>query len=103
MDLTRGLRGILLILMDFEWDEAKSRSNREKHGVDFSAARALWDDPDRVEIPARTEDEPRWLVVGRIGSGVWSAVTATRGERTRIISVRRARRKEVKLYESEGI
>jgi uncharacterized protein len=97
------LGGIVSIPMEFEWDEAKSESNREKHGIEFSAACALWDDPDRVEIPARTEDEPRLLVIGRIGSRVWSAVTTSRGDRTRIISVRRARRKEIGLYESEGI
>ncbi|MDH7504454.1 MAG: BrnT family toxin [Verrucomicrobiota bacterium] len=75
--------------MEFEWDEAKSESNREKHGIDFSAARALLEGPDRVEIPARTEDERRWLVIGRIGCRVWSAVMTSRGQWTRIISVHR--------------
>ena len=89
--------------MEFEFDESKSLSNREKHGIDFPSARALWDDPDRLEIPARTEDESRFLVIGRIGSRVWSAVTTPRGDRIRIISVRPARRKEVPFYEGEGI
>jgi uncharacterized protein len=89
--------------MEFEFGAAKSRRNLEKHGIDFSAAQALWNDPDRLEIPARTEDESRFLTVGRIGSRLWSAVITPRGDRIRIISVRRARQQEVELYESEGI
>lgn len=60
--------------MEFEYDEDKSRSNLTKHGIDFVAAQALWDDPDLLEIQARTSDEPRYLVVGMIGSKCWSAV-----------------------------
>lgn len=89
--------------MKFEFDIHKSESNRSKHGIDFPAAQALWEDSDRVEIPARTEDEPRFIVIGRIGSRVWSAVIAYRGEKVRMISVRPASRKEVEIYESEGI
>lgn len=51
--------------MEFEYDEAKSRRNREKHGIDFSEARKLWDDPDLLEVPARTADEPRFLVIAK--------------------------------------
>ena len=86
--------------MEFEYDEAKSAANLAKHGIDFLAAQALWDDENRLEVPARTEDEPRWLIVGRIGGKHWSAVVTYRSRRTRIISVRRSRRKEVGLYES---
>lgn len=89
--------------MRFEFDNHKSESNRSKHGIDFPAAQALWEDSDRVEIPARTEDEPRIMVIGRIGNRVWSAVITYRGEAVRIISVRQASRKEVAIYESEGI
>ena len=89
--------------MRFEFDGHKSENNRSKHGIDFHAAQALWEDSDRVEIPARTEDEPRLMVIGRIGSRVWSAVIAYRGECVRMISVRPASRKEVELYESEGV
>ena len=89
--------------MKFEFDNHKSESNRRKHGIDFPAAQALWDDSDRIEIPARTDDEPRFMVVGRIDDRVWSAVITFRGENVRIISVRRARRKEIAIYESEGL
>ena len=89
--------------MRFEFDGRKSATNREKHGIDFVGARTLWEDRDRIEIPARTEDESRLMVIGRIGSRVWSAVITYRGDNVRIISVRPASRKEVELYEGEGI
>ena len=85
--------------MEFEWDPAKSGANKVKHGIDFDAATAIWRDPDRVEIPARTSDEPRTLVIGRIEGTHWSAVVTRRGGRTRIISVRKSRSEEVKTYE----
>jgi uncharacterized protein len=84
----------------FEFDVRKSRRNLEKHGIDFEQAQALWDDPSVLEIPARTEDEPRYLVIGQIGGEHWSAVIAYRGENRRLISVRRARPEEMRLYES---
>jgi uncharacterized DUF497 family protein len=86
--------------MEFEFDPKKSASNRSKHGIDFVEAQALWEDPDFVEISARTTDEPRSLVVGKIEDMHWSAVITLRGDRTRIISVRRARPEEIKIYES---
>lgn len=86
--------------MDFEFDPHKSRSNREKHGIDFDDAQELWLDEDRLEIPARTTDEPRWLVIGKIKEKHWSAVITYRNETARIISVRRSRDEEVELYES---
>ena len=84
----------------FEFDEAKSRSNIAKHGIDFLAAQDLWNDPMLLEIPARTDDEPRYLVIGLIGEKHWSAVITYRGTHIRLISVRRARTEEVALYES---
>ncbi len=86
--------------VQFEFDPEKSVSNKGKHGIDFHAAQELWDDPDLVEIPARTTDEPRFLVVGRIGGKHWSAVITYRADNIRIISARRARPEEVEIYES---
>lgn len=86
--------------MEFEFDTRKSRSNKAKHGIDFIEAQTLWDDADLLEIPARTADEPRTLVIGRIEGKHWSAVITPRGERIRIISVRPSRREERDLYES---
>ena len=85
--------------MEFEFDPAKSASNLEKHGIDFTAVQALWDDAMRVEIPARTTDEPRWLVIGQIAGKHWSAVVTYREHRVRIISARRSRKEETALYE----
>lgn len=86
--------------MEFEFDEDKSHTNKTKHGIDFVEAQALWLDEMLVETPARTEDEPRFLVVGMISGKHWSAVITHRGERVRLISVRRARVEEVAIYES---
>lgn len=63
-------------------------------------AQRLWDDPYLLEVPAKTVDEPRYLVVGMLGNKCWSAVITYRGDNIRIISARRARPKEVALYES---
>ncbi len=87
--------------MDFEFDPAKSRANKEKHGIDFIEVQALWFDSMVLEIPARTSDEPRFLVVGRLGDRHWSAVVTYRGDTVRIISARRSRNEEVALYEGE--
>jgi uncharacterized DUF497 family protein len=84
----------------FEFDEQKSRANLEKHDIDFVDAQALWRDPDLIEIPARTTDEPRFLIIDRIAGKHWSAVVTPRGENIRIISVRRSRIEEVAIYES---
>ena len=60
----------------------------------------MWDDPALLEIPARTSDEPRFVVVGLIGDKHWSAIVTYRETRVRIISVRRSRKEEVAAYES---
>jgi hypothetical protein len=86
--------------MDFEFDRRKSQLNKTKHGIDFVEAQALWDDPDLLEVPLTVEDEPRALVVGRIGGRHWSAIITYRQERIRLISVRRSRDQERALYES---
>jgi len=86
--------------MIFEFDPKKSNGNKQKHGIDFIEAQALWDDPDLIEIPARTEDEPRFLVIGKIDKKYWSGVITYRTETIRIISARRSRSEEVEVYES---
>ena len=84
----------------FEFDATKSESNRTKHDIDFVEAQRLWNDPMLLEIPAKTDDEPRYLVIGTIDAKHWSAVITYRGTHVRLISVRRARTEEVALYES---
>lgn len=87
--------------MEFEFDTAKSRANSKKHGIDFIQAQSLWEDPEIVEVPARTEDEPRFLVVGMVDKKHWSAVITYRQEKIRIISVRRSRESEIAIYEGK--
>ena len=88
--------------MEFEFDPKKSTSNKQKHGLDFQEAQALWNDPDFIEIPVQTIDEPRYLVIGMIEGKHWSGVITYRGSKVRIISVRRSRKEEVEIYESES-
>ncbi|HCM0873414.1 TPA: BrnT family toxin [Vibrio parahaemolyticus] len=87
-------------MIRFEFDENKSRSNFEKHGIDFYTAQGLWNDSDLIEIPANTSDEPRYLVIGMLNGKHWSGVITYREANIRIISVRRSRKAEVNLYES---
>jgi uncharacterized protein len=86
----------------FEFDPDKSDSNKRKHGIDFVEAQALWDDLDVIEIPVKTIDEPRHLVIGKIAEKHWSGVITYRSGKIRIISVRRSRKEEVEIYESES-
>ena len=89
--------------MGFEYGPDKSAENKRKHGIDFKAAERLWADAGLVEVPARTTDEPRWLLIGKIDEKHWSAIITRRDENIRLISVRRSRDEEVKLYESEEL
>jgi uncharacterized protein len=84
--------------MDFEFDAEKSKANHEKHGIDFVEAQELWEDEDRLEIPARTEDEPRYVLIAALKQKLWSAFFTYRKGHTRLISVRRARKEERELY-----
>lgn len=86
--------------MSFEFDPKKSESNLSKHGIDFDVAQQLWVDPDLLEIPAKTIDEPRYLIIGKIGQKHWSAIITYRDDTIRLISVRRSRQEEIELYES---
>ena len=90
-------------MIEFEFGEEKSQSNLRKHGIDFLTAQSLWDDPDFVEIKAKSEDEPGFLVIGLLDATRWSAVTTMRHGNVRIISVRRSGKAEVPLYESQRL
>ena len=87
--------------MPFEWDDQKSLINREKHGIDFETAKSLWLDGRRVEIEIAFPDEKRWALIARVEGKTWTAIYTVRGETIRLISVRRARTKEAKLYEEK--
>ena len=85
----------------FEWDPEKSASNKAKHKIDFENATSLCNDPDRIEIHAPHPLENRAILIGRRGAQLWSAVYTLRQGSVRIISVRRSRKQEVKLYEEK--
>ncbi len=85
--------------MEFEFDPAKSEANKEKHGIDFLAAQELWYDLHAVDVDAGYTAEPRRIRIGRIFGLLWAGIYVLREKRVRIISVRRARIRERRLYE----
>lgn len=87
-------------MLEFQYDPKKSWSNLKKHGIDYEQAQILWDDPNLVIVPARSDDEPRSLIIARINEQHWSAIVTARENGIRIVSVRRSRAAEVGLYES---
>jgi uncharacterized DUF497 family protein len=87
----------------FEYDENKSQTNQQKHGIDFIEAQKLWEDDNLLEITSKSETEPRYLIIGQVQDKHWTAVITYRSEMIRIISVRRSRTNEVTWYESRRI
>ena len=87
----------------FEFDKNKSESNKRKHGIDFESASKLWEDSNRIEIPAIWVDEPRFLLIARLDEVMWSAIFTLRKNRIRIISVRKSRDDEKEIYNSSRI
>jgi len=86
--------------MKYEYDNNKSLSNKQKHGIDFEEAKLLWNDDRMVEILTSYEDEERFINIGKIGAKFYTVVTTIHKENIRIISARRARRREIEIYES---
>lgn len=86
--------------MEFEFDPQKSKLNKAKHGIDFEQAQELWDDPDSIGFPAKSEDEDRYALLGMLNGKLWVVFYTHREDKIRIISTRRARNNERKLYES---
>ncbi len=84
--------------MNFEYDPNKSKSNSQKHGIDFEEAQTLWLDAYRLEIQAKSDDEPRFALIAELDKKLWTAFYTIRENRVRIISVRRSRKGEKELY-----
>ena len=84
----------------FEYDLNKSEINQIKHGINFEEAQKLWQDPFLLRVPSKYEAEKRYLFIGKIEQKHWSAIATYRENAIRIISVRRARKEEVKVYEN---
>ena len=87
--------------LEFEFDSHKSESNRIKHGISFQEAQTLWQN-NHVEFRLNTSDEARWLIIGTINQKYWSAIITKRKKRIRIISVRRSRNEEKKIFEEKN-
>ncbi len=87
--------------MEFEWDPKKSTTNAAKHDIDFESARRLWEDEKRVVIKAPYPIESRYILIAELENKLWSAIYTYRRSVIRIISVRRSRKKERELYETE--
>ena len=86
--------------MLFEFDENKSKINKQKHGIDFVEAQQLFNKKTKI-IPAKEiEDEIRYAAIGYIDNKCYVMIFTTRNVEIRIISVRRCRKKEKELYES---
>jgi len=88
--------------IEFEYDNNKSISNREKHGIDFQEIQMLWSDESKTVLPAkRSNIEIRYMVVGMLNKKMYSVVITFRGDKIRIISARRSRANEIDLYKKE--
>ena len=84
----------------FEFDKNKSTSNKVKHGIDFTTAMKLWDDPNRLEVSAQSVNESRYLLIAVLEEEYWSAIFTKRKNKIRIISVRKSRGNEKEIYNS---
>jgi uncharacterized DUF497 family protein len=85
--------------MKFEYDPNKSAANKAKHGIDFEEAQDIWKDHRAVTIDLPERAEPRSMTIGLIQKRTWVAIVTCRNDNIRIISARRARDKEVMIYE----
>ena len=82
----------------FEYDDAKSTANKLKHGISFIEVQELWQVVG-VDIPARTDDEMRFLRVAQWKEKFYSCVFTLRDGAIRLISARRSRESEIRIYQ----
>ncbi|RCK28902.1 BrnT family toxin [Thalassospira lucentensis] len=81
----------------YEWDDSKNKLNAEKHGVAFEQMERFdWD--TAFIIPDDRHTELRWFAIGFIGHRVYAVAFAERGDKVRIISLRKANKREQKRY-----
>jgi uncharacterized DUF497 family protein len=86
--------------MLFEWDDAKNRSNFAKHGLDFADAELVFAGPCVTFVDSRFDyGEERFVTLGLLVGRLVAIAHAPRGEATRIISMRKANRRERKIYQ----
>lgn len=85
--------------MIFEWDETKRAANIAKHGLDLILGAGLFDGRPVYSYPSPRGDENRYVTVGLISDVLVAVVWTPRGDRTRLISLRRARNAEKEIYQ----
>jgi len=89
--------------MDYEWDTKKAATNLQKHGIDFADAVGVLEDEQALWQEDINEEEERYIAVGMDYLGrVLVVVFTFRGDRIRIISARKATKRERKAYERKG-
>jgi uncharacterized DUF497 family protein len=87
----------------YEWDEAKSRENIAKHGIDFADTHRIFEGPMLVRPDDRQDyGEERWIALGDLDGTIVVIVFTQRADRIRVISIRKANRRERKTYQ-EGL
>jgi hypothetical protein len=84
--------------VEFKFDPQKGAINKAKHGIDFIEAQALWKSK-HVRLGAKDALEKRYMVIGKIERGHWSAIITYRGGTIRIISVRKSTPSEIATHE----
>jgi len=88
--------------MQYEWDEAKRLANLIKHGVDFTEAEEFcWDTALEAVDDRQNYGEERWVALGKIADRLYVMIYTLRGETIRIISLRKANKREVTYYEHQ--
>jgi uncharacterized DUF497 family protein len=87
-------------MITYNWDKEKNLLLKKSRGIDFEESKFLWNDDKMIEIRTSYEDEERFINIGKISTKVYAVVTTYRKENIRIISARRARKKEIEIYES---
>ena len=86
--------------MGFEWDEKKNQSNQQKHGLNFAdAAQVFAGRTLTFEDSREAHGEPRYVTVGSLAGRVVIIAHTTRGDATRIISMRKANARERARYQ----
>jgi uncharacterized DUF497 family protein len=88
--------------MKFEWDPAKAKANIARHGVSFETAQAVFADLQALELLDDSTEEERWRLLGRAASDILLVVCTERGDRVRIISARKASKREQEVYREQG-
>ena len=85
------------------WDDAKRKSNLEKHGLDFKDAQLVYDNPDKCTYDTSRQGEQRWmdLAVAVIQGRLLTLIYTERGDNVRVISFRPASREEREQYEQD--